>query len=61
MLEIGEAHYIGSVCEFTRTDDKGSSRIADAGHSGIEAEVKVTGAGQGIASWTDPRSKTRQW
>lgn len=59
LFEIGDTHHIGAVCEFTRTDDKGSFRIADTGHSGISAEVKVTGAGQGVASWTNPRARKR--
>jgi hypothetical protein len=53
LFEVGDAHHIGSVCEFTHTDNKGSFRITDPNGSGIEAEVKVTSPGQGVASWTD--------
>ncbi len=60
LLEIGEAHYIGSVCEFTRIDHDGSFRIVDTGGSQTEAEVKVTAAGKGVASWTNPRTQIRQ-
>jgi hypothetical protein len=60
LFEIGEAHYIGSVCEFTRTDDKGSFRIADTGRSDIEAEVRITAAGKGVASWTNPHTPIRK-
>ena len=60
LFEIGDAHHIGSVCEFTRTDDKGSFRISDAGHSDIEAEVKVTATGKGTASWTNPHARIRK-
>jgi len=56
LLEIGDVHYIGSVCEFTHTDDKGSFRIADTGRSNIEAEVRVAAAGKGVASWTNPHA-----
>lgn len=51
LFEIGDAHYIGSVCAFTPTDDKGSFRIAAASHADVSAEVTVTGAGRGVASW----------
>jgi hypothetical protein len=57
LLEIGDKHYIGSVCEFTRIDDKGSFRIAEASRQGIEAEVTVTSEGKGVATWTDPRER----
>jgi hypothetical protein len=53
LLEVEEKQYIGSVCEFTRIDNKGSFRITDTKTPGIQAEVKVTGPGQGVASWTD--------
>ena len=53
LLEVEDKHYLGSVCEFTRIDNKGSFRITDTSGSGIEAEVKVIGPGQGVASWTD--------
>jgi hypothetical protein len=57
LFEIGDAHYIGSVCEFMRTDDKGSFRIADTGGSDIEVEVRVTVAGKGVANWTNPQAR----
>ena len=60
LFEIGDAHHIGSVCEFTRTDDKGSFRLTDTGHSDIEAEVKVTATGKGMASWTNPHARIRK-
>jgi hypothetical protein len=60
LFEIGDAHHVGSVCEFTHTDDKGSFRIADKGGSDIEAEVRVTAAGQGVASWTNPHTRIRK-
>jgi len=53
LFEVQDTHYIGSVCEFTRIDSKGSFRISGTRGSGIQAEVKVTAPGQGIASWTD--------
>ena len=53
LFEIDGVHYIGSVCEFTPIDKKGSFRIADTSGSGIEAEVKVTAPHEGIASWKD--------
>jgi hypothetical protein len=53
LFEVGDAHYIGSVCEFTHTDNKGSFRITDPNGSGVEAEVKVFSPRQGVASWTD--------
>jgi hypothetical protein len=60
LFEIGDAHYIGSICEFTHTDHKGSFRIAAADRSGIEAEVRVTAPGQGVASWTNPHMQIHQ-
>jgi hypothetical protein len=60
LFEVGDKHYIGSVCEFTPTDKKGTFRIADSSGSGVEAEVKVVGPGQGIASWTDPHTQVRK-
>jgi len=51
LLEIGEAHYIGSLCEFTPLDKRGSFRIADS-RLGIEAEVKVTAPHEGIRKQT---------
>ena len=61
LFEVRDTHYIGSVCEFTHTDTKGSFRITDLSGSGIEAEVKVTSPGHGIASWTDhPHAQSRR-
>jgi hypothetical protein len=60
LFEVGDVHYIGSVCEFTPVDGKGSFRIADTGKSHIEAEVTITGAGKGLASWTNPQTQVRQ-
>lgn len=60
LFETGGAHYIGSLCEFTHTDHNGSFRIVDTGRSGIEAEVHVTSAGQGVASWTNPHMQVHQ-
>jgi hypothetical protein len=47
LFEVGDKHYIGSICEFTPIDNKGSFRISDKGVSGIEAEVKVGSPGEG--------------
>ena len=60
LFEVDDKHYIGSVCEFTNVDKRGSFRITDTSGSGIEAEVKVTGPGQGVASWTDPHTQIRK-
>jgi hypothetical protein len=60
LFEVGDAHYIGSVCEFTHTDNKGSFRITNPNGSGIEAEVRVTAPGEGVASWTNPRTQIRR-
>jgi hypothetical protein len=60
LFEIGDTHYIGSVCEFTRTDDRGSFRIVDIGRSGIEAEVRVAAVGKGLANWTNPHTQIRK-
>jgi hypothetical protein len=59
LFEVGDTHYIGSICEFTHTDNKGSFRIADTSGSGIEAEVRVTAPGEGAASWTDAHNQIR--
>jgi hypothetical protein len=59
LLEVQDTHYIGSVCEFTAIDKKGSFRISDTSGSGIAAEVKVTASGEGIASWTEPHLQIR--
>ncbi|WFU70595.1 hypothetical protein [Bradyrhizobium sp. CB2312] len=61
LFEIDGAHYIGSPCEFTPIDKKGSFRIANTSGSGIEAEVKVTAPHEGIASWTGPHKTPRDW
>jgi hypothetical protein len=60
LFEIGNAHYIGSVCEFAYTDGKGSFRIADAGGSNIAAEVTVTAPGKGVASWASSHTPARK-
>ena len=57
LFEVDDKHYIGSVCEFTPVDNKGSFRITDTSGSGIEAEVKVTAPGEGTASWTEARTQ----
>jgi hypothetical protein len=56
LFEVNNAHYIGSVCDFTRTDNEGSFRITDT-NTGIEAEVKVIAPGKGAASWTNLNTK----
>src|SRR5580692_3710046 len=60
LFEVKDKHYIGSVCEFTHIDNKGSFRITDTNGSGIEAEVNVTGPGEGAASWTNPHMQIRK-
>lgn len=60
LFEVGDAHYIGSVCEFTHTDNKGSFRITDTREPGIEVDVSVTAPGQGVASWTDAHNQIRE-
>jgi hypothetical protein len=60
LFEVEDKHYIGLICEFTPIDNKGSFRITDTGGSGIEAEVRVTGPGQGVASWTNLQAQIRK-
>jgi hypothetical protein len=60
LFEVEDKHYIGSVCEFTPIDNKGSFRISDTSGSGIETEVKVSAPGKGVASWTDPHAQIRK-
>jgi hypothetical protein len=60
LFEVRQEHYIGSLCEFTPTDNRGSFRIVDASGSGVEVEVKVTAPGEGIVSWTNPPAQIRR-
>ena len=60
LFEVEDKHYIGSQCEFTPIDNRGSFRIGHTSGSGIEAEVKVTAPGEGVASWTYPHTQIRK-